>query len=78
MLNAYDTWLTRPNHDLTSVKLRGVGKSDMALRYFLHGRTVLLVISKPINSMGFVGVEGDPVRSTDVEPFGGLEVALFN
>ena len=49
MLNAYDTWFTKPNQDLTSVRLCGVGKSEMALMYFLHGRTVL-VISKPANS----------------------------
>ena len=28
----------------------GMGKSDMALRYFLQGRTVSLAISKPANS----------------------------
>ena len=50
MLNAYDTWFTKPNQDLTSVRLCGVGKSEMALMYFLHGRTVSLVISKPANS----------------------------
>ena len=27
-----------------------MGKSEMALMYFLHGRTVSLVISKPANS----------------------------
>ena len=50
MLNAYDTWFTKPNHDLTSVRFCGVGKSAMALMYFLHGRTMSLVISKPTNS----------------------------
>ena len=50
MLNAYDTWFTKPNQDLTSVRLCGVGKSEMALMYFVHGRTVSLVISKPANS----------------------------
>ena len=50
MLNAYDTWFTKPNHDLTSVRFCGVGKSAMALMYFLHGRTVSLVILKPANS----------------------------
>ena len=47
MLNAYDTWFTKPNQDLTSVRLRGVGKLEMAMMYFLHGRTVSLVILKP-------------------------------
>ena len=50
MLNAYDTWFTKPNQDITSVRLSGVGKSAMALMYFLHGRTMSLVISKPANS----------------------------
>ena len=50
MLKAYDTWFTKPNQDRTSVRLCGMGKSEMALIYFLHGRTVSLVISKPANS----------------------------
>ena len=50
MLNAYDTWFTNPNQERMSVRLRGVGKSAMALMYFLQGRTVSLVISKPANS----------------------------
>ena len=50
ILNAYDTWFTKPNQDLTSVRLCGVGKLEMALMYFLHGHTVSLVISKPANS----------------------------
>ena len=41
ILNACDTWFTKPNQDLTSVRLCGVG---------LHGRTVSLMISKPVNS----------------------------
>ena len=40
----------RPNHDRTSVREVGVGKSEMALVYFLHGRTVSLVISNPAKS----------------------------
>ena len=47
---AYETWLISPNHERTSVMLAGVGKSRIALRYFLHGRTLLGVISKPANS----------------------------
>ena len=39
-----------PNHERTSVMLAGVGKSLMALRYFLQGRTLLGVISNPANS----------------------------
>ena len=50
MLNAYDTWFTKPNQDLTSVWLCGVGQSAMALMYLLHGRTVSSVISNPANS----------------------------
>ena len=50
LLNAYDTWLTKPNQDRMSVRLCGVGKSAIALMYLLHGRTVSLVISKPANS----------------------------
>ncbi len=29
MLNVYDTWLTRPNQDRTSVRFLGVGKLDI-------------------------------------------------
>ena len=47
---AYETWLISPNYEQTSVMLAGVGKSRMALRYFLHGRTLLGVISNPANS----------------------------
>ena len=47
---AYDTWLMSPNQERTSVMLAGVGKSRIASRYFLHVRTVSLVISKPANS----------------------------
>ena len=36
MLNAYDTWFTKPNQDLTSVRLCGVGKSEMATMAWLH------------------------------------------
>ena len=50
MLNEYDTRLAKPNQDLMSVRMRGVGKLAMALMYFLHGRKVSLVISKPANS----------------------------
>ncbi len=32
------------------MRLCGVGKSEMALMYFLHGLTVWLVISKPVKS----------------------------
>lgn len=42
-----------PNHDRMSVRLFGVGKSAIARVYFLHGRTLLLVISKPANSTVF-------------------------
>ena len=37
---AYETWLMRPNQDHTSVTVVGVGKSWMASRYFLRGRTL--------------------------------------
>ena len=35
-----ETRLMRPNYDRTSVMVIGVGKSLMASRYFLHGRTL--------------------------------------
>ena len=38
------------DHDRTSVMLVGVGKSWIASRYLLHGRTVSIVISNPANS----------------------------
>ena len=44
------TWLTNPNQALMSVMPVGVGKSEIARRYFLHGRTSVLVISNPANS----------------------------
>ena len=47
---AYETWLISPNHERTSVMLAVVGKSQIASRYFLHGRTLLVVISNPANS----------------------------
>ncbi len=34
MLKVYDTWLTRPNQDRTSVRVLGVGKLDMT---WFHG-----------------------------------------
>ena len=36
MLNAYNTWFTKPNQDLTSVRLCGVGKSEMAMMAWSH------------------------------------------
>ena len=47
---AYDTWLTRPNHALTSVMLFGVGKSLTAAVNLLAGRTSVGVIVNPANS----------------------------
>ena len=46
---AYEIWLTRPNQEWMSVVLAGVGKLRMASRYFLQGRTLWGVISKPVN-----------------------------
>ena len=46
----YDTWFMSPNKKPTSVMFVGVGKSRFASRYFLHGRTLVRVISKPANS----------------------------
>ena len=56
MLNAYKTWFTKPNQDLTSVMFCGVGNSKMALMCFLHGLTESLVISKPANSTSFANL----------------------
>ena len=47
---AYDTWFMSLNQERTSVMFVGVGKLRIASRYFLHGRTLLEVISKPANS----------------------------
>lgn len=65
--------------------LRGVGKSKMALVYFLQGLTVVGVISKPANSTlslanvnYFVRVEGHSVMAACVEPLGCLEEAVRN
>ena len=59
----------------------GVGKSRMASRYFLHGWTLVEVISKPANSTvsaiySFVWVEDDANVATDVEPLNCFEEAL--
>ena len=37
VVNAYETWLTRPNQEQMSVVLAGVGKWRIASRYFLQG-----------------------------------------
>ena len=47
---AYEAWLISPNHKRTSAMLAGVGKLQIASRYFLHGHTLLGVISNPANS----------------------------
>ena len=70
-----------PNHEQTLVMVTGVGKSRMASRYFLHGRTMLGVISKPANSSvgsehELVWVKYYSVVSTEVKPINGLEKAL--
>ena len=39
-----------PNQERMPVRLTGVGKLQMALRYFLHERTLSGVISNPMNS----------------------------
>lgn len=55
-----------------------MGKLLMASRYFLHGRTLLGVISKPANSSvehELVWVKYYSVVSTHVEPIDGLEEA---
>ena len=51
---AQDTWLTKPNQDLASVRLVGVGKFWMALSSFVAGATPDEVISKPANSTFFL------------------------
>ena len=56
ILNAYETWFTKPNQDLTSVMFCRVGNSEMALIYFLHDLTESLVISKPANSTSFANL----------------------
>ena len=50
MLKAYETWLTRPNHERMSVMFLRVGKSRMAWRYFQQGWTLSRVMSNPANS----------------------------
>ena len=47
---AYNTGFMSPNQERTSVMFVSVGKSRIASRYFLHGRTLVEVISKPANS----------------------------
>ena len=48
--NAYATWLTRPNHDLTSVMFFGVGNSAIADMIFLVGPYPLGEIVNPAKS----------------------------
>ena len=45
ILKVYDTWLSRTNHDLTSVMFLGVGNSKIALSYFWQGHTESPVIA---------------------------------
>ena len=47
---AYDTWFMSPNQEHQSVVFAGVGKSRFVSRHFLHSRTLMEVISKPVNS----------------------------
>ena len=48
--NAYDTWFTKPNHDLTPVIDVGVGKSLMALVILSVGFIESKVTVKPAKS----------------------------
>ena len=50
---AYDTWLTNPNQDLIPVMSLGWGKSCMASRKEVDGRTESDIISNPMNSTSF-------------------------
>ena len=67
MLNVYETWFTSPNQERTSVRFLGVGNSEIAWTYFLHGLTVVSVISKPANS----------TSSLAKQNFSGLRVIPF-
>ena len=49
MAKEYDTWFTRPNHALTSVRLVGVGKSLMAAVNLSAGQTSVGVTVNPAN-----------------------------
>ena len=64
MLKAYATWFTSPNHDRTSVRFFGVGKSLIARVNFWHGLTESAVISKPAGGgckLEFQWVQSDAV-----------------
>ena len=70
-----------PNQKRTLVMFVGFGKSRIASRYFLHGRTLVEVIWKPANSTvsapnaNLSGVEDDAIVATDVKPLNCLEEA---
>ena len=83
--NAYDTRLMSPNQECMSVRLAGVGKLWMALRYFLHGHTLSGVISNPENSAvsalstnlsGFKMMPWSPQRSNQLTAWVKLSLRL--
>ena len=81
MLNVYETWFTSPNQERTSVRFLGVGNSEIARTYFLHGLTVVSVISKPdfvLSKAKFLRVEGDIVSPADIQPLSSLPVCVRN
>ena len=51
LLRVYDAWFTRPNHDRMSVMFLGIGKFMIDRRNLIHGRTSVLVMLKPANSI---------------------------
>ena len=77
---AYDTWFMSPNQEGASVMFVGVWKSCIASRYFLHGWTLMEVISKLANSTvsNLSGLRMMPLcnDATDVKPLDCLEEAL--
>ena len=64
-----------------SVRLRGVGKSEIALVYFWHGAGVGNFKSRELHCLScepeLLWIQGDPVSSTDVEPLLGLVEAFL-
>ena len=84
MLNAYDTWLTKPNQDLMSVRLCGVGEvsdgSDVPLAWFhsVTGDFKACKLNFVLGEAELLWVEGDPMSAACIQPVCSLEETLFN
>ena len=71
MLNAYDTWLTKPNHDLMSVRLCVWEVSDspdvsLAWSYGITGDFETCEFDFVLGEAKFLRIKGDPTSAAVV------------